>query len=74
MGGWGVYSARHARARSWQAKVPTFDDIRWVGGEFALRPRPYLRLGASEIDADEAFRQQFNRNVEESVRREARDK
>ena len=61
-------------ARSWQAKVPTFDDIRWVGGEFSLRPRPYLRLGASEIDADEAFRQQFNRDVEESVRREVRDK
>lgn len=32
--------------RSWQGRVPTFDDFRWVGGEFAPRPRPYLRLDA----------------------------
>lgn len=27
---------------AWQGKVPTFRNIRWVGGEFVPRPRPYL--------------------------------
>jgi len=61
-------------SRAWQSKVPKFGNIRWVGGEFAPRPRPYLRLGASEINADEAFRQQFQQDVEESVRREEEDR
>ncbi len=60
--------------KPWQATQPTFGNIRWEGGEFAPRPRPYLRHGASEVDADEAFLQQFKRDVEESVRREARDR
>jgi dienelactone hydrolase len=55
----------------WQGKVPRFKTIRWVGGDFAPRPRPYLRRGASEIDADAAFREQFENAVDESVRREA---
>ena len=61
-------------ARSWQSNVPAFADIRWEGGEFARRPRPYLAHGASEIDADAAFREQFQKDVEESVRRESRDR
>jgi len=61
-------------ARPWQAKVPTFGNIRWEGGEFAQRPRPYLKQGDSEIDADAAFRQKVENAVNESVRREARDK
>jgi dienelactone hydrolase len=58
----------------WQGKVPMFRNIRWEGGEFAPRPRPYLKRGASEIDADAAFREQFENAVEESVRREAEDR
>lgn len=61
-------------SRAWQSKVPKFGNIRWVGGEYAPRPRPYLKLGASEINADEAFRQQFQQDVEESVRREEDDR
>ncbi len=30
--------------KAWQGKVPTFKNIRWVGGEFAARPRPYLEM------------------------------
>jgi len=26
----------------WQGKVPTFDNLRWEGGTFASRPKPYL--------------------------------
>ncbi|MCA9248143.1 MAG: dienelactone hydrolase family protein [Planctomycetales bacterium] len=58
----------------WCGGVPTFREIRWVGGEFAPRPRPYLRLGASQIDADAAFRKQFAAAVDESVEREAVDR
>ncbi len=57
----------------WQGRVPVFKNIRWVGGEFASRPRPYLKQGASEIDADAAFRAQFDQAVIESVDREKRD-
>ena len=59
--------------KSWQSQVPTFGNIRWEGGEFAPRSRPYLKQGVSEIDADAAFRQQFKQDVEESVRRESED-
>lgn len=54
----------------WQGKVPVFKNIRWKGGEYASRPRPYLRQGVSEHDADAAFQHEFERAVEESVRRE----
>ena len=57
--------------RAWRGKVPNVKNIRWVGGEFARRPRPYLGPGASEVDADAAFNEQFERAVDESVRREA---
>ena len=60
--------------KEWQSEVPTFDNIRWQGGEFAPRPRPYLKSGSSEIDADAAFREQFDNAVGESVERERRDR
>ena len=50
----------------WQGKVPMFNNIHWEGGDFAARPRPYLKQGASEIDADAAFRKQFKSAVDES--------
>ena len=37
-------------AKPWQGEIPIFADIRWTGGEFAERPRPYLKHGVSEID------------------------
>jgi dienelactone hydrolase len=58
----------------WQGDVPTFQNIRWEGGEFVPRPRPYLKLGASEVDADAAFSEQFDNAVDESVQREAQDR
>jgi dienelactone hydrolase len=61
-------------SQEWQGGVPTFRNIRWVGGEFAERPRPYLKSGASEIDADAAFGEQFDRSVDESVEREQQDR
>ena len=61
-------------SQAWQGKVPTFANIRWVGGEFAPRPRPYLKQGASEIDADAAFREAFDAAVGESVERESLDR
>ena len=60
--------------RPWQGEVPAFRNIRWSGGEFAPRPKPYLARGASEIDADAAFREQFHKDVKESVNRESRDR
>jgi dienelactone hydrolase len=60
-------------AEVWQGKIPTFKNIRWEGGEFATRPKPYLKQGASEIDVDGAFRQQFRNAVDESIRREQQD-
>jgi len=42
---------------AWRGKVPVFRNIRWEGGDFAPRPRPYLKQGAAEIDADAAFRE-----------------
>lgn len=60
--------------KPWQARQPTFGNIRWEGGEFGPRQRPYLRHGASEVEADDTFLQQFKRDVEESVRRESRDR
>jgi dienelactone hydrolase len=60
-------------SKPWQSPLPKFGNIRWEGGEFAPRPRPYLKQGASEIDADAAFREQFQQDVDESVRRESED-
>jgi dienelactone hydrolase len=60
--------------KTWQGKIPTFDNIRWVGGEFVDRPRTYLKAGASEVDADAAFAEQFDQAVQQSVERESRDR
>jgi dienelactone hydrolase len=58
----------------WQGKVPVFRNIRWEGGQFADRPRPYLKHGASEVAADATFREQFENAVDESVQREEQDR
>jgi len=58
----------------WKGDVPTFRDLRWEGGEFAKRKIPYLRSGASEVDADPVFRQQFEEGVKRSTEREAQDR
>ncbi|MEM1294960.1 MAG: acyl-CoA thioester hydrolase/BAAT C-terminal domain-containing protein [Verrucomicrobiota bacterium] len=58
----------------WKGKVPTFANLRWEGGEFAPRQRPYLRSGASEVDADSVFQQEFDQAVTESVEREEQDR
>ncbi len=58
----------------WQGEIPVFRNLRWEGGTFEDRPRPYLRHGASEIDADAAFKREFRNAVDESVRREAQDR
>ena len=60
--------------KPWQGEIPVFHSIRWAGGEFAKRPRPYLKHGVSEIAADAAFRQQFDSDVKESVQRDAQDR
>jgi dienelactone hydrolase len=55
--------------QEWQGKVPTFKNICWDGGHFAARPRPYLKHGDSEADADATFRMQFDEAIRESVDR-----
>ena len=60
-------------SKPWQGEIPIFANMRWNGGEHAQRPRPYLKHGASEIDADAAFRKQFDADVKESVQREAQN-
>jgi dienelactone hydrolase len=54
----------------WQGKTAVFNNIHWVGGEYMKRPRPYLKQGASEIDADAAFQKEFEDAVKESVKLE----
>jgi hypothetical protein len=61
-------------ANPWQGEIPIFASIQWAGGEYAERPRPYLKHGVSEIDADAAFRRQFDADVKESIQREAEDR
>lgn len=58
----------------WQGNIPAFKSIRWQGGEFAARPKPYLRHGASEVEADAAFRDEFANSVKASVERENLDR
>lgn len=57
----------------WQGDIPVFRNLRWVGGDFAPRPKPYLGARTSGIDADAAFREQFEREVKTSVVREQQD-
>jgi hypothetical protein len=58
----------------WQGKVPELKNLRWEGGEFAARPKTYLRKDVSRSTADSAFREQFEHEVEESVDREKTDR
>lgn len=58
----------------WQGRIPVFSNIRWEGGQFVDRPRPYLRMGISEVDADATFQEQFRKAVDESVQREKQDR
>lgn len=57
----------------WQGEVPTFEKLHWVSGDFAPRPKPYLGNRNDAVDADAAFREQFEKAVEESVERERLD-
>ena len=57
----------------WQGEIPSFANLRWEGGEFTPRERPYLKLDGSEVDADALYRNEFNRAVDESVEREELD-
>ena len=54
--------------------MPQFKNIRWVDGEFATRPKPYLKSGASDIDADAAFKDEFDDAVGKSVESEEQDR
>ena len=60
--------------RPWKGQVPKFANLRWEGGEFTPRPRPYLKTGSSAADADAVFRDEFDRAVDESVEREEQDR
>lgn len=54
----------------WQGTIPTFDNLRWVDGEFAARTKTYLGKGIDPATANADFRSQFDKDVEESVKRE----
>lgn len=58
---------------AWQGSIPTFDNLRWEGGQFVPRPKPYLGDRNTQADADVAFREQFEKEVNESVRLERQD-
>ncbi|MGC6566122.1 MAG: alpha/beta hydrolase family protein [Akkermansiaceae bacterium] len=60
--------------QAWKGQVPKFANLRWEGGDFTPRPRPYLRSGSSAADADAVFRDEFDRAVNESVEREEQDR
>ena len=60
--------------KPWKGQVPKFTNLRWEGGEFTPRPRPYLKSGSAPTDADAVFRDEFNRAVDESVEREEQDR
>jgi hypothetical protein len=54
----------------WQSSIPTFRNLRWEGGQFAPRPKPYLGDRNTGLDADTAFREQLDKEVEQSIQRE----
>ncbi len=58
----------------WQGKTPALKNLRWEGGVFASRPKTYLGKSVGKADADAAFRQQFEKEVKESVDREKTDR
>lgn len=59
--------------RQWQGKLPLLSNLRWVGGRFAPRPRPYLGQRQQGLDADRGFAGQFEKAVKESVELEEVD-
>ena len=57
----------------WQGKVPLLSNLRWVGGRFFPRPKPYLGQRQQGLDPDRGFAEQFERAVKESVKLEELD-
>jgi hypothetical protein len=57
----------------WQGSIPKFRNLRWEGGQFTPRPKPYLGDRHTPSHADATFREQFAREVEQSVQREKQD-
>ena len=60
--------------KPWKGQVPKFANLRWEGGEFIPRPRPYLKSDSAAAHADAVFRDEFDRAVDESVEREEQDR
>lgn len=46
---------------NWQGEIPVFGNLRWEGGEFVPRPKPYLGDRNREVDPDAAFRPQSDK-------------
>ena len=61
-------------AKPWQGEIPVFGNMRWHGGKFAKRPRPYLKQGVSRVDADAAFRKQCDTDIKQSAQRKAQER
>jgi hypothetical protein len=58
----------------WKGRIPTFHSFRWDRGEFHVRPKPYLSIGASKTGAGASFDEQFQNGIRESVEREEQDR
>ncbi|MCP4849187.1 MAG: hypothetical protein GY899_14695 [Verrucomicrobiaceae bacterium] len=58
----------------WQGKVPILDNLRWEGGRFSPRPRPYLGKRQQGLDPDRGFKEAFDEAVRESVKLEGLDR
>jgi len=58
----------------WKGRIPIFHSLRWDGGEFQDRPKPYLSIGASKTDAGASFDEQFQNGIRESIEREEQDR
>ena len=58
----------------WQGKVPLLSNLRWVGGRFFPRPKPYLGQRQQGLDPDRGFAEQFERAVKEGRFWERREK
>ena len=58
----------------WQGKVPLLSNLRWIGGRFAPRPKPYLGQRQQGLDPDQGFKEAFDEAVKKSVQLEALDR
>jgi dienelactone hydrolase len=58
----------------WQGKVPFLDNLRWVGGRFAPRPRTYLGQRQQGLDPDRGFKEAFEKAVKKSTELEELDR